>query len=165
MSKQIFKEIDESIDNLEKEIKEKYDYGLQLINNLEDKVKENPDYLFVMNEPTYNKMMEVKDKNETSIIEVSNDIDKSIEKLQNIKTHIEKYIEMNNKLGIIINNQRIGSLLHHSVKESEKVIKDSKIKIKNTVFDELLKNANFTIKNSKKGGRNSKRKQTRKHHK
>jgi regulator of replication initiation timing len=165
MSKQIFKEIDESIDNLEKEIKEKYDYGLQLIKNLEDKTKENPDYLFVMNEPTYNKMMEVKDKNETSIIEVSNDIDKSIEKIQNIKTHIEKYIEMNNKLGMIINNQRIGSLLHHSVKASEQVIKDNKIKIKNTVFDELLKNANFTIKNSKKEGGNLKRKQSRRRNK
>jgi len=165
MSNQILEDIDKSIDVLEKEIKEKYENGLLLINNLEKKIKENPDFLFVIDEPRYNQMMDMKEKNYTSVIEVSNDIDKSIGKLQNIKTHIEKYIEMNNNLGILINNQRIGSLLHHSVKESEKIIKDNKLKIKKTIIPELLKNANITIKNSKKGGRNLKRKQTRKHHK
>ena len=164
MSKQLFTEMDKLINDLEKEIIEKHEYGLELIANLENKIKENPDYLFVMYEPTYNKMMDMKDKNESSIIEVSNDIDDKITKLENVKSHIEKYIEMNNKLGMVINNQRITTLLHHSVKASEKIIKTNKIKTKNTVFDELLKNANFTIKNSKKGG-SLKRKNTRKHYK
>jgi hypothetical protein len=165
MSKQLFTEMDKLINDLEKEIIEKHESGLELITNLENKIKENPDYLFVMYEPTYNKMMDMKDKNESSVIEVSNDIDDKIKKLENVKSHIEKYIEMNNKLGMIINNQRITTLLHHSVKTSEKIMKTNKIKTKNTVFDELLKNANFTIKNSKKEGGNLKKKQSRRRYK
>jgi Uma2 family endonuclease len=165
MSNQNLKNIiDILIDDLEKEITEKYENGLLLINNLKSKIKENPDFLFVIDEPRYNKLMDTKEKNQTFVVEISNDIDKRIKKLKKIKSDINNYIKMNDELGILINNQRIGSLLHHSVKESEKIIKDNKLKIEKTIIPELLENANITIKNTKRGG-TLKRKNTRKHYK
>lgn len=140
------KDIDKLIDDLEKEIIEKNDLGLKLVDKIKTQIKENPDYLYPIDDSKYNKFMDKKEKNQTSVMEISNDIDEKIKKLENIKLLINDHIEINNNLGQLINNERVGSLLHYSVKESEKFIKDNNLKIKNTVFDELLKNANFTIK-------------------
>lgn len=165
MSKQILKDIDKLIDDLKKEIKEKNDLGLKLIDNIKTQIKENPDYLFPVEDSKYNIFMDKKEKDQTSVMEISNDLDEKIKKLENIKLIINDHIEINNNLGQLINNQRIGSLLHHSVKESEKFIKDNKLKVNKTIIPELIKNANFTIKNSKKEGGNLKRKQSRRRNK
>jgi hypothetical protein len=145
------KNIGSFIDNLEKEIKEKHDNGLQLIQKFKSRIKENPDYIFDMDENLYDKMMDTIDTNKTSVIAMIKDIDEKIEKLEKIKLDINDYIEMNNRLASIINNQKIGSLLQHSVHASEKFIKDNKIKkIRKTIVPRLLKMSRFTIKESKK---------------
>jgi hypothetical protein len=79
------KNIGSFIDNLEKEIKEKNDNGLQLIQKFKSRIKENPDYIFDMDENKYNKLMDVIDTNKTSVIAMIKDIDEKIEKLEKIK--------------------------------------------------------------------------------
>jgi hypothetical protein len=145
------KDMDTLIDNLEKEIKEKNDNGLELIQKFKSRIKENPDYMFNMDETLYDKLMDKIDTNKTTVIAMTKDIDKKIEKLEKIKLDINDYIKMNDTLASIINNQKIGSLLQHSVNASEKFIQDNKIKkIRKTIFPRLLKMSRFTIKESKK---------------
>ena len=125
--------------------------------------KNNPDYIFDMHEKRYNQLMDVIDKNKKTVIEMMKGIDEKIEKLEKIKLDIHDYIKMTYTLASIINNQRIGSLLQHSVQASEKFIQDNKIKkIRKTIFPRLLKTSKFTIKESKKSIGGSLKKKSRK---
>jgi hypothetical protein len=151
------------IDDLDKKIQEKQQKGKLLIETMKDRIKNNPDYLFLMDEKKYNVLLDTKDKNQETVIEIMKDINKITEKLEKIKMDIIEYTEINDKLGSIINNQRIGSLLQHSVHASEKFIKDNKIKkIRKTIFPRLLKTSKFTIKESKKSIGGSLKKKSRK---
>lgn len=157
------KKMDTCIDNLEKEIKEKHDNGEQLIQKFKSRIKENPDYIFNMDENQYNKLMDTIDTNKTTVIAMIKDIDEKMEKLEKIKLDINDYIKMNDTLASIINNQKIGSLLQHSVQASEKFIKDNKIKkIRKTIFPRLLKLSRGTIKESKKNMGGSLKRKSRK---
>jgi len=147
--------IDKNIVDLEKEIKDKADYGLTLLNKINTQIEETPDYLFHDDENKYNEFMDMKDKHVTIITKISNGIDEKIKKLEKIKLIINDYIKINDKISAIINKQRIGSLLQHSLKETEKIMKENKIKTRKTIIPELIKNAKITIKNKRGGKRKS----------
>lgn len=145
------KNIDIFIDNLEKEIKEKHIKGLALIEKFKGRIKNNPDYIFNQDETKYNRLMDAIVTNQTSVVSMIKGIDEKIEKLEKIKLDINDYVKMCDNIASIVNNQKIGSLLQHSVQASEKFIKDNKIKkIRKTIFPRLLKTSRFTIKESKK---------------
>jgi hypothetical protein len=151
------------LDDLEKKIKEKHQQGLLLIENIKNRIRNNPDYLFDMDEKKYNEFMDRKDKNQESVMEILKDINIITQRLEKIKMDIIEYTKMNDSIGALINSERIGSLLQHSVQASEKFIEDNKIKkIRKTIFPRLLKTSKFTIKESKKNIGGSLKRKSRK---
>jgi len=151
------------LDDLEKKIKEKHQQGLVLIENIKNRIRNNPDYLFDMDEKKYNEFMNRKDKNQESVMEILKDINIMTQRLEKIKMDIIEYTKMNDSIGALINSERIGSLLQHSVQASEKFIEDNKIKkIRKTIFPRLLKTSKFTIKESKKNIGGSLKRKSRK---
>jgi hypothetical protein len=151
------------LDDLEKKIKEKHQQGLLLIENIKNRIRNNPDYLFDMDEKKYNEFMDRKDKNQESVMEILKDINIMTQRLEKIKMDIIEYTKMNDSIGALINSERIGSLLQHSVQASEKFIEDNKIKkIRKTIFPRLLKTSKFTIKESKKNIGGSLKRKSRK---
>jgi hypothetical protein len=146
----VLDEIDTLIDDLERKIKNKIEQGITIMENMREKIKKNPDYL--MDDRAYNKLMDVKEKHEKTVETIVNDIDNKINKLENIKTiRIMHYKNILDDIGVLINKQRMGSLLQHSLIQTEKIVTTSKKKpIRKTALPQLMKYSRRTVKESKK---------------
>jgi predicted site-specific integrase-resolvase len=150
MAEVILNEMNNLINYLERIIKNKVEEGITILNNIKTEIKKNPNY--IVDDEIYNRLMNIKEKFEIIVETIVNDIDKKINKLQQIKSiGIMHYKNILDDIGILMNKQRIGSLLQHSLIETEKIVTHSKKKpIRKTVLPQLLKYSRQTVKESKK---------------